>query len=392
MAKSWRIALNVSAALLAAAATLAPLDGARAAPGCSPGDLLNALESAVGSVASASCAAACSDVAGCALAGTASGILAGVSADAGQNDVDQFCSALQNVNGADASAVLGVLNQIPGLSAAASAVADPLDVALCGCSIEQGFGQLTSDVGDCFQDVFCFFSGLFGNPCTCTPQPPVTLNCAQTNSQCGTYDLNNTLPSDVVAACEGQNTIVAVGDNYCQQAAGNCITGPSGTLVSVPSNGQNAQGQCDPVSFCFCPSPMAPTWTPDSLANLSNSTSNLYIFSCNCPAGQHPQGALGGISVCACNGTNAAPLPPDTVTLTASGAFTGACPPPSCAAGQISLGGKCVTPCSNPSEGMTMDGSCCNPSQMTSCGTCCPPGTTPDPTTGTCLPPPPAPK
>jgi hypothetical protein len=41
---------------------------------------------------------------------------------------------------------------------------------------------------------------------------------------------------------------------------------------------------------------------------------------------------------------------------------------------------------------MTFDGSCCDPAKMTSCGKCCPPGTTPDPTTGSCLPPPPQPK
>ena len=379
MAISRRIALKVIAALLAATAALAPLGSARAAPGCSLDDLGNALESMAGSIPS--CAAACVDGAGCLAAAAATAVLGAVSADGAVGDVDQFCSELQNVSGGD---VLGLLNQIPipGLSTVLSDLASPLAVASCACSLEQGAGQFFSDLGDCFQDAAC---AVLGWDCPCTPPPPVALNCPQSNSQCGTYDLNNTLPADVVAACEGQGTLVVAGSNYCQQGAANCVTNSSGTLVTVPNNIENEQGQCAPETYCFCPAPMVPTWTPDSLADLSSSTSGLYIFSCNCPAGQHPQGTLGGISVCACDGTNAAPLPPGTITLlSGGGATTSACPPPGCTAGQISLGGKCVTPCSNPSEGMTMDGSCCNPSLMTSCGICCKAGTTPNPANGSC--------
>jgi hypothetical protein len=382
----WRrVTLNVSAALLAATATLAPLDPARAAPGCSLDDLLNALENALGAVPS--CAAACADGVGCAAAGAASATLAGVAADAGQNDVDQFCNALQGVNGNDASAVLGVLNEIPGLSEALSAFANPFDIAVCACSAEQGIGQITSDLGDCFQDALCDIFGAFGSPCTCTPQPPVAANCAQTNTQCGSWNIGVELPPAILAACNGQNTIGGFGNAQSPSGGVVVTTGPSGTLVTAPGSGQNAAGQCDPASFCFCPSPMVPTWTENLAAEEMYGTpenGQPYIFSCDCPKGQHAQGAVNGISVCLCDGSNAAPLPPGSVTLTSSGAFTGACPPPGCAAGQISLGGKCVTPCSNPSEGMTMDGACCNPSQMTSCGICCPPGTTPNPANGSC--------
>jgi hypothetical protein len=118
-----------------------------------------------------------------------------------------------------------------------------------------------------------------------------------------------------------------------------------------------------------------------------------YIFSCDCPYDPkdpdrqtHPGAVVNGISTCLCNNTNQpanfgfAPL--------------GMCPPPACPAGQTRLGldGDCVTPCSDPSQGMAFDGSCCNPAQMSSCGQCCPPSTVPDPKSGTCVPRPQQPK
>jgi hypothetical protein len=396
-----RDALNLGAALIALLVTLmamlVPLGTARAANSCTPSDLWNGLENAVGTIASGTCTSVCSDSYECLAAGVVSVGLAGASADTGQGAINQVCAALQNAvkdvtsGGNDAKSVLGFLNQYaPSLSqdvqqqlaSALSSIADPLDVALCGCSIEQGLGQLTADLGSCLQDVLCAGdAALFGDPCTCTAPPPVMANCAQSNStNCGSFNSND-------AACLGegpQGNVILAGPNG-QTLPGsepvNVITGPAGTIVTSGGVGSDGHGHCAPVSVCTCPQPMVPTWTQDYVYGLANGFQvdgpQVYIFSCNCPAGTHTGGTVNGTSVCLCDGTNLAPQPPDT--------FGGMCPPASCSPQQISLGGKCVTPCSNPAEGMTADGACCDPAQVTSCGMCCPPGTTPDPTSGSCV-------
>jgi hypothetical protein len=106
-------------------------------------------------------------------------------------------------------------------------------------------------------------------------------------------------------------------------------------------------------------------------------------FTCDCPAGTSPAGAG-----CLCDTTHLPPQPIGVVTVVNPQGVS--CPPPflgtPCPKGQINLDGKCVTPCANPADGMTQNGACCDPNQVTSCGMCCPPGTTPDPVNGTCIP------
>jgi len=371
--------VTISAALFAAAAALTAPTSARA--GCSPEDLLNGLENALGSLTSSACAAACADGAGCAAAGAVTVALAGVSADSSQGTVDQFCSAVQNAlnnvttGGDDANSVLNFLNQYaPGVSSAIqqqlagalSAVASPLNVAECGCAIEQGVGQLTSAIGSCIQEALCSLDALIGSPCTCTPPPPVQASCAQSNTACGGYFDND-------PACQGNGTILQNTQPGYEPVR--TVTGAGGTMVSTGGDSSDGAGHCSPVVFCFCPQPMVPTWTPDLSAD---SSGNTLIFSCNCPSGTHAGGTAGGLSTCLCDNTNQPPQ---------YGSLFGVCAPPGCPKGQEKIGGKCVTPCSDPSMGMTADGSCCDPKQVTSCGMCCPAGTTPDPASGTCVPP-----
>jgi hypothetical protein len=331
-------------------------------------------------------------------------VLAGVSADASQGSVNQFCTDVSNIinqinNGSDdANTVVGALQQAAGsaigqdllneLSTAVSAVADPLGIAQCACGVEQGLGQLGSDFGACLQDFLCAGDALLGSPCTCTAPPPIVADCSQANTNCGDWN-------DADPACEGgannAPTLLA-GNNGSNIAGYTPVTvskSSAGTLVTGGGDGSDGNGHCAPVYYCFCPAPMVPTWTFDYPYAVNNGFqaegSQFYIFSCDCPSGTHadPSGTtVGGASVCLCDATNQqANFSPDNLL--------GMCPPPACPTGQVRLSGNgnCVTPCSNPSDGMTFDGACCNPAQLTSCGTCCPAGTTPDPANGTCIPP-----
>src|SRR5512136_1346029 len=64
--------------------------------GCSLDDLLNSLENTVSAINSGSCAEACADGVGCGAVVALTGVLAGVSTDAGQNTVNQICSGVQD--------------------------------------------------------------------------------------------------------------------------------------------------------------------------------------------------------------------------------------------------------------------------------------------------------
>src|SRR5262249_26012820 len=134
---------------------------------------------------------------------------------------------------------------------------------------------------------------------------------------------------------------------------------------------------CLPTKYCFCPKPM-----------VANANNHVYlggvkqpysVVSCDCPLGTHAVDGL-NTTVCLCDGTN--------MPMQGPNSLFGICPPPTivgCPKGQTELNGKCVAVCTDPTKGMTADGSCCDPAQMTSCGMCCPPGLMPDAKTGGCV-------
>jgi hypothetical protein len=375
---------------------------------CTASDLLNGLEGTISGILSDACATACEDGYGCAAAAGVSLVLSATAADAGQGAVANFCSKLNSIVGTgqnDANTVVGVLQQA-GLSSAEDALedalatlAEPVAVAQCGCDVEEGLDALGSDLGDCLQDVLCSADkALFGESCGCTPGPATIADCTQqTAASCANYVGDGgsatctTLPNSIQS--EEPNCTNNPADTTYPPVA--CVNGPSGTLVSQggPTNGGSG---CLPLSYCFCPKPMVPTWTQNSPSIGTSPTGFFYIFSCNCPTGTHLAGAHNGISVCLCDGTNEAPKNSDK-----SG---GMCPPPppptcgkgttridgkcvkSCTGDQTRVNGKCVTPCSDPTQAMTSDGVCCTPTQVSSCGTCCPAGFAPDALTGSCSP------
>ena len=400
MAAGRRIAWTVGVAVIGAAALLRPT-AARA--DCSLSDIANAISATVGSFTTGACASACADGVGCGIAGGMAGVLAAISQDTAGNFCSQVQTAindLQNIS-SDATALQGILGPL-GLSSlvsfvgdAASAGVDPLNVAACACSLDQGIGALGNDLGSCVQEALCDVGAIFGQSCSCSPPPPIVADCAQSNTKCDNW--NNSDPACQGGNSQGQPTILQGYDsgsqtiqNISPYAPAQQYQNSGGTLVTVN------YGSCGGIAYCYCPKPMVPKWTEDGPQNINNPNNcgvcaNHYpwaIFSCDCPDGTYAatdaSGAeklVNGIPLCLCNNTNQpANFDPQS--------FTGMCPPPACPIGQVRLSGNgsCVTPCSDPSKGMTMDGACCDPNQVTACGQCCPVGYVPDPATGTCLP------
>jgi len=377
---------------MAAVLTLLPSVSARA-QSCNPSDLWNALDNVGGALASGACVSACADTGGtgCEAAIAIAGILGGVAAGSSQGNVNGFCSQVNNVQNAsgNVSAIqswltaAGISQSITGeILNALNSIGDPLNVAQCGCSLEQGIDQLGSDVLACLQSAICGLQEDLGwGGCGCTPPPPVAGNCTPAAAACGDYNANQNS-----AVC--QNAIYGqLGINpppvVTKQTNG-------GTLVLNVTDGWDGHSaQCSPDTYCFCPSPMQVVAVPNLNADGGNQNNGYVIYVCECPKGTKAAGASGGLAqVCICDSTNLPAVPPVKSVTNPEGSI---CPTPltgiPCPNGQVRLGANCVTPCSNPNEGMTLDGACCDPTQMTSCGVCCPPGTTPDPVSGTCLPP-----
>lgn len=319
----------------------------------------------------------------------------------GQDLVNQFCKEAQ-VKGQNIVATLNTIfdnkiaNDVLGdLSTQLAAVGSAVKVVQCACETEQSTNSLGAGVGQCLQEALCDLGIDFG--CACTRPPSQTANCASIDVKKCEEDHNYSgiwnpacIPSGSIANSNPnwQNPLPEMAP-YAPSVAK--VETPEGLLaIQLPPTAEGT-GCNEAVQSCFCPAGMNATW--HEVPN-PNSGDHRYIFSCDCPYDPkdpdhqtHPGATMpNGISSCLCNNTNQ----PANFGL----APFGMCPPPACPAGQTRLGGTgdCVTPCSDPSQGMAFDGSCCNPAQMTSCGECCPPSTVPDPKSGTCVPRPQQPK
>jgi hypothetical protein len=391
-----RIVPSLCAALVATATILSSFLvstlPARADPGCNFGDLVNDFVNAATSIGG-SCPGVCDDPVACAAAAAVAASLGGVGAAGDQNAVNTFCGDVSNLQ-----------NNLPGIqqglstagisgdvASALEGLGDPLNIAQCACDVEQGAGQLSNDIGACLQDIgnaICSF--MTGSSCTCSPSPPQIADCSQLqNTKCETDTGDPTNPNYYPcfgSGANGQTIVQGYGNGTVQNIspyppAQQSVTA-AGTVVSV------ATDSCGSIAYCVCPKPMVPTWTPDPPEQTMlgcDGCAGWAIFSCDCPSGTYPDPSgklVNGIPVCLCNGTT------NEVANLSSNALFGMCPPPACPTGQIRLtgNGNCVTPCSDPTKGMTMDGACCDPTQVTACGQCCPPGTIPDPTNRTCIP------
>jgi hypothetical protein len=359
---------------------------------CSASDIFNAAKTTVGGLGS--CAKACADGAGCAAASALTSALTGIAASGAQGAVDSFCSQAEGLS--NVKTVTDLLNKA-GASSIAQ-IASLLDtvgslsmVVKCACETEQGAGALGADLGDCMKDILCALQeALHMGSCDCAIPSPAMVNCAAIDVKtCSSYGgrfeqwhhPECIVPGGIANSQPNCNNSGSYMEDW--QYTLSCTTTAEGTLVQALPPTAKGTG-CNGIFYCFCPAPMVAAWLQNPNPDKDW---DKYAFTCECPKDTHPGATMpNGISSCLCDNTN---KPADFKSL------LGMCPPPECPSGQVHWGaadGPCVTPCSDPKQGMALDGSCCNPAQMTTCGTCCAPGTIPDPKSGSCVPAPQPPK
>lgn len=385
------LAASARTVVLAVVLAFAPT-ALRADPGCSIQDLANAIDSAFNAVTSSACDETAATGAGVGVATALTGALAGVAAGAGQGSVDDFCNAINSAlntagnvqNDADAAQQIindssSALSSIASfIGEAASVGIDPLSMAECACQVEQGLGQAVADLGGCACDVA---AALLGSSCNCTPPPTQTASCASNTAGCASF-------SDSDPACQGGGPgngpiMITLNDGTSPPVVQ--VNGPSGTTVTQ----YGSTGACASSWSCFCPKPMQPVWVCNAALDYNCQNNGERIFACVCPANTTPAGAstanpsgnlVNGVNVCICNNTGR--------PAEANGPGGNPCPslfPPPCPRGETyGPSGKCVPACAA-GEILLAGGTCCDPSQASSCGTCCPSGQVPDAATGACV-------
>jgi hypothetical protein len=221
--------------------------------------------------------------------------------------------------------------------------------------------------------------------CDCSPPPPVQANCALP-SNCFTGSSDPACQAglqggNVIFGCNSFDANSGIGP-HC---TGNEQDGPTGAFVSTHLG---SDPNCGQLLYCFCPKPMVPVWTQPPSTGIFDPFATS-VFTCQCPSGTYqPKSKSGqpltqaGVPVCLCDYTNQPPKATDDpskqcdINLVKN----------SCPANEILVGTKCVQECP-PNEGMTLQGACCDPALISSCGQCCPSNTVPDPATGGCTPP-----
>jgi hypothetical protein len=381
-----------SVLLLATQTMLATAIPARAdGPSCSLQDLGNDAQNTYNGFVNGQCGGALDDPVAAALTLYLTTLVGGMGSQSASfcqmvSDVSNWTNnAQQNINNAssalnkaDPSGQLakqfdGAINSVSGALTDAAGIESAFT---CACSVTASLGQLFGDLGSCVQAGLCDFAnavhsvipGIQG----CSGPPDVTwVNCMQSPCSGSGLSYNCNGPGGLMPMdCGSVPCTTGNGSVQCQPAG-------DGQICGIVIGGNDSGGAN--IVACSCPAPRQIT----QHTGVDGSGDSWPYFTCDCPAGTSAAGVG-----CLCDTTHLPPQPVGVVTvINPEGA---ACPPPflgtPCPSGQINLGGKCITPCSNPADGMTQDGTCCNPSQVTSCGMCCPPGTTPDPSNGTCIP------
>jgi hypothetical protein len=379
----------LSRAAAVAAATILLTHPARA--GCSLEDLGQAFYGTL--KATWTCKSVCEDSQeACAAAAWLAAVLGmvalqGSDTGKGQALVNQFCQQAQGT----AQEVVGIANTVfnnkiseellGDMSSKLGALAAAAKVVQCACETEQYTNSFGDEVGECIQEGLCSIGIDWG--CKCERPPTQTAQCPSIRPECigKLFDDPACIPAGSIANCNATWQLCGYATYGWSVAKAESSDGTMGMRLPPTAEGTG----CDGAIACFCPKPMEFHWY--EIPN-PGSGDHRFILACDCPKGTHPGATMpNGISTCLCDNTN------KPANMTGFAPF-GMCPPPECPAGQTRLGGvgDCVTPCSDPSQGMTFDGSCCNPVQMSTCGTCCPPDTVPDPKSGTCVPRPKPPK
>ncbi|HLH12188.1 MAG TPA: hypothetical protein VKV77_09970 [Methylovirgula sp.] len=381
-------AAKVSAAILAAAIIFSPGPG-RA--DCSPSDLWNALEGTFNTIDSTECAGVDADPALWAPVGAAAGIMAGVSQS------QQFCQQLNNIAnqlstagqdgnslvtqlgnlGVDASFLSSVLSVV-------SSAADALAIAQCACALSNNITQIVGDVGDCIEGAICDLQNL-ANDIDPSAFPACTGKIIQYPTDCTQN------PCDPKTGVCNPNLVTLTqcpsGDDTPPVTV---VTGPNGSgAIGSATNGADQNGDII-VQQCVCPPPMTYQWVPwGQYSGWSQVVidGNCSFFLCVCPQGSSPAGTTGEAQyVCICQNTGQPAQPPIKTTTNPEGL---PCPVPltglPCPQGQTRVNGQCEPQCAS-GQILLANGTCCDRSQASSCGTCCPSGQSPDPATGNCVP------
>jgi hypothetical protein len=316
---------------------------------------------------------------------TAAAIALGALLAADPSAGKSFCGDVQNAfsNGQSLGNIDQLVsNYFPGagaeLASALASVAGPLATLSCACSIDQGVGQIGNDIGSCFEAVICdgvqLLSGHPGGSCECTHPLPVAggdcaapLKCAQTVHA-----------NDPECAGAVYENVTQIPPNY--QVSGNYI-------LDDNYSWDGSSYWCGPQHFCSCPSPMQLVQVPVDWDQ------NVRMFTCQCPNNAsnpndsnntHPPPTPPGVAPplqCICNNTGQVARPTNSTYGSCPDLVGKPCPP-----GQQNVENACVMPCADPTKLQMGDGSCCDPTQVSACGTCCPTGQAPNPRTGNCSP------
>lgn len=178
-----------------------------------------------------------------------------------------------------------------------------------------------------------------------------------------------------ICGCEGEPPPPAQVDCVGGAALGGDVRDlGNGVKISVSSN-----------EFCSCPATMA--WQQHSNGAWTCNCPNpgevqVAKGICQCPAGQ---GLLEG-SCQACPSPLVLKYGACTCSVEGQhidkmlGDYSCNCP-----SGQATAGNKCAPMCTDVSKTLLADGTCCSPSQVSSCGVCCPSGWKPDAKSGSCI-------
>lgn len=379
MATGRRIARGTGVALVVATAMFVSAGSTRADNiSCNPQDVWNDFSNAWSSVPT--CAAACASGIGCFAAVVIAEGLAAAQVGGGQG-ASQFCSQVQNVQNAvdKAATIIGDLQQagvpqslLQSVTDALGSVADPLAAAECACDETNAISSLATAVGSCIEAGVCYGVEAFGGACGCT-QPPTTVqgSCPPILAGCnnwvydsqlvGCYDQNSSNYNSVACFCERAEFVTIAGDG----------TSPPLVQINTPGGSEILQGDlsCGTSWACSCPAPMTVQSTCDAIQD-PNCENGYQVWYCACPDGTKPDPS--GKMACVCPDGQPANL--------AQNSFLPMC---GCPTGQTNWHGQCVAACTK-SEVRTPDGTCCNPDKVTFCGQCCPNGSTPNLTNGTC--------
>jgi hypothetical protein len=382
-----RIALTIGGALLAASAALLPSIPARADNSCSVQDLGNAAQNTFNGFVNGQCGAALADPVAAALTVYLTTLVGGMGSQSSgfcqavttatnwtgdaQSDINNVKSGLNKIDssGQLANQFNGALNSVSGALADAAGIESAFT---CACSVTAALGQLLGDLGSCVEQGLCDLSNWIHSAIpgidACSGPPNVTwVSCMPqpcTGSGC------NGLPGLATEDCGTGPCATGYGSVQCSPATA------SGQVCEIVVGSDPGNGGLN-IYACDCPAPRQ--MTPHT--GRDGDGSPWPYYTCDCPS---PSVSVGVGCLC----SNSDQPPQQAGVKTTTNPEGQVCPPPflgkPCPEGQQNFDGNCVPICPS-NEGMTLNGTCCDPSQVTACGFCCPAHTIPDPSTGTCI-------